>query len=257
MSRAKSFRTLAAVLFVAALPLAGCGAPVLDPSDLEGSIAELRDSLDEQRHAAFDAAIALVREASAGKVSGTDAFALDGMTAAAVFAEAERIGIRRERAGEQTRVAAYRDELDAEERLARLRVTGFVARPVGDTEMEADVTVENGLGFPVDTAWLEIRVEMPGGAAVTGEEFVPFQPALTPGETRTVHVLVLGAEARSLPVEPPAVLATRFRMVERDREVVLQVPTPEERRAAEAAIVAAEARIAALDARLAAVRTPE
>ncbi|KAB2964481.1 MAG: hypothetical protein F9K16_04205 [Thermoanaerobaculia bacterium] len=256
MRHAKNGFSLAAALFVPLL-LTGCGAPVIDPTDVEGSIAKLRDSLDDEQQVAFDAAIALVREAGAGKVAGTDAFALDGMTAAAVLAEAERIGIRRERTGEQALVAAHRERLDAEEKLTRLRVTGFAARPVGDTEMEADLTVENGLGFPVDTAWLEIRVEIPDGAAVAGEEFVPFQPALAPGESRTVRVLVLGAEARSLPVEPPAELTTRFRMVERDREVVLQAPSPEERRDAEAAIAAAQARIAALTARLAAVETPE
>lgn len=234
----------------------GCGPPTIDPTDLEGSIADLREAVDEDQRVAFDAAIALVREASAGRIDGTDPFPLAGMTAPAVVAEAERIAIRRERALEQATAAAHRAVLEADGKLAALAVVEFAARPVGDTEMEADVTVRNGLGFPVDTAWLRIEVAVPDGASQSGEEFVAFQPALAVGEQRTVRILVLGTEARSLPVEPPAVLTTQFRMAERGGEVMLKAPTDEERAQAEKALAEAEARIRQLDTRLAAVATP-
>lgn len=244
-------------LLVAILWLGGCSEPVLDPADLEESIADLRDSLDESRQPAFDAAIDLVRRASRGEIHGTDELSLQGMTAGAVLAEAERIEIRRERAVEAESLVAQRELLGAEAQLARLHVLDFVPRPIGDTGMEADLSVHNTLEIPIETAWLWIEVALPDGTTQGGEEFVSFQPPLRPGDQRTVRMLVIGPEARSLPVEPPAELRTRFRMVERGGEVVLQALSPEERQRAEAALAAAERRVADLDARLAAVKTPE
>jgi hypothetical protein len=232
----------------------GCAEPVLDTEDLDDSIADVRDSLDATDQGAFDVAVALVRQASTGEVSGTKPFALNGMTAADVLAEAERIGIRRERAMEEDFEEAHYQLLAADEKLSRLRVIGFVAQPIGDTRMEADLTVRNELDFAVDTAWLSVEVEVPGGAVSAGEEFLSFQPALARGEQRTVRMQVLGDEARSLPVEPPAALRCRFVMAERGGQEALKAPTPEERKRAEAAIAAAEKRILELEARLAAVQ---
>lgn len=245
------------LLAAALLCAGGCAEPKLDTADLEDSIADLRDSLDVTQRGAFDVAVDLVRQASAGKINGTEAFSLNGMTAADVLAEAERIEVRRERAFEQESALAHWEILAADEVLARLRVVEFVAQPIGDTRMEADVTVRNDLDFAVDTAWLSIEVGLPGGPVASGEEFVSFQPPLRRGEQRSVHVLILGAEAGSLPVEPPAVLRTRFVMVERGGEVALKSPTPEERQRAEAAIAASEKRVEELDARLAALQIPK
>lgn len=244
------------LLAVAVALAGGCGEPVLDTSDLDGSIAELRDSVDEPRRAAFDDAIALVREASTGKVTGTKPFALGGMTAGAVMAEAERIEIRRERSLEAESAAAYREILDAERQLARLQVTQFLPQQLDPTRMAADVTVRNGLGFPVQTAWLRVEVALPGGPSSAGEEFVAFQPALRPGDERTVRIKVLGMEARELPVEPPAEARYRFQLVESGGRVALQMPTPDQRQKARAGLAEVQRRVAELDARLAAVRTP-
>lgn len=244
------------LLVAAVLCAGGCAKPVLDATDLDGSIARVRKSLDASQRGAFDSAVDLVRSAASGQVHGTKPFSLNGMSAAEVLAEAERIGIRNDRALEEESAAAHRDLLAADEKLSHLWVTSFIAEPIGDTKMEADVTVRNELDFPVETAWLAIEVALPGGAAVSGEEFVSFQPALRKGEQRMAHILVLGSEARALPVEPPATLRTRFVMVERGGEVALKSPTPEERQKFEAAIVASEKRIRELDARLAAVKVP-
>jgi hypothetical protein len=226
---------------------------VLDGEDLEDSIADMRDGVDAAQRGAFEAAVDLVRQASAGEVAGTTAFSLNAMTAAAILAEAERIELRRDRALEEESALAHLEILAAEEELARLRVVEFVARPIGDTRMEADLTVRNDLEFAVETAWLSISVGVPGGQVAAGEEFLSFQPPLAQGEQRTLRMQVLGDEARSLPVEPPAELRCRFVMAERGGQVALQAPSAEERQKAEAAIAAAEKRIQELDARLAAL----
>ena len=244
------------VLAGAALFAAACAEPVLDTRDLDASISEVRDSLDLRQRGAFEIAIALVRQASTGEIPGTDAFSLDGMTAGAVLAEAERIEIRRERALEEETAAVHRELLAAEERLARLRVMSFLPQASGDT-VDAELTVRNELEFPVETAWLRIEVGIPGGAVRSGEEFLAFEPPLRPGEERRVRLLLSGSEASSLPAEPPAVAQYRFVMVERGGQVALQAPTLEERQKAEAALAESERRRSELDARLAALRAPE
>jgi hypothetical protein len=240
-----------AVLFAGA-----CAEPVLDTRDLDASISEVRDSLDDRQRGRFEVAVALVRQASAGEIPGTDPFSLDGMTAQAVMAEAQRIEIRRERALEVETAAAHRELLAAEERLARLQVTSFLPQVSGDT-VELELTVRNQLEFPVETAWLLIEVAAPGREVRSGEEFLAFRPPLRPGEERWVRLLLSGSEASSLPAEPPAVARYRFVIVERGGEVALQAPTPEERQKAAAALAESERRQAELDARLAALRAPE
>ncbi|GMU64513.1 MAG: hypothetical protein AMXMBFR36_07870 [Acidobacteriota bacterium] len=239
-------------LVLVALLAAGCGEPVVRSADLDGSIAEVRDSLEPRQRADFDEAIALLRLAGSGKVPGTERVALDGMTAAEVLAEAGRVELRRERAVEQERAAAAREVLDAEERLSRLRVLRFAPEWIGETRVEADLGVRSDLDFPVGSAWLRVEVTMPGGPSRSGEELVTFQPALAPGEERSVRLLISGDEAASLPVESPAVLTHRFVMVEHGGQVRLQVPTPEARAAAEHELADAERRIAELEAKLAA-----
>jgi hypothetical protein len=224
------------VLAVATLLAGACSKPVLDPSNLDGSIAKLRDSLEMSRRIHFDEAIALVREASTGKIPGTKPFSLAGMTAGAVIAEAERIEIRRERA---------------------LEVTAFVPQQVDPTRMAASVTLRNGLRFAIDSAWLRVEVGIPGGASSAGDEFLAFQPSLKPGEVRTVGITVAGAEARSLPVEPPAQAHYRVQLVESGGKVALEMPTPEMRQKAEADLAEVQRRVAELDTRLAAVQTPD
>jgi hypothetical protein len=244
------------VLAGAALLAGACAEPVLDSRDLDDSISEVRDNLDDRQRGAFEVAIALVRQASSGEIPGTDPFLLDGMTAQAVLAEAQRIEIRRERALEVETAAVHRELLAAEERLARLRVTSFLPQASGDT-VDAELTVRNELEFPVETAWLLIEVGAPGRAVRAGEEFLAFRPPLRPGEERRVRLLLSGSEASSLPAEPPAEARYRFVLVERGGQVALQAPTAEERQKAAAALAESERRQAELDARLAALRAPE
>lgn len=243
-------------LALVALLAAGCGEPVVRSTDLDRSIAEVRESLEPRQRADFDEAIALLRLAGSGKVPGTERVALDGMTAADVLAEAGRVELRRDRAVEQEKAAAAREVLAAEERLARLRVLRFAPEWIGEVRLEADLGVRNDLDIPVGSAWLLIEVAMPGGPSRSGEELVAFQPPLAPGEERSVRLLVSGDEAASLPAVAPAVLTHRFVMVEHGGQVRLQAPTPETRAAAEQELADAEKRIAELDAKLGAVTGP-
>jgi hypothetical protein len=245
-------RQVPSSLVLVALLAAGCGEPVVRSADLDRSIAEVRESLEPPQRSGFDEAIALLRLASAGKVPGTERISLDGLTAAAVLAEAGRVELRRERAFEQDRAAAAREVLGAEERLSRLRVLRFAPEWIGEIRLEADLGVRNDLDFPVGSAWLRVEVAMPGGPSRSGEELVTYQPALAPGEERSVRILISGDEAASLPVEPPAVLTHRFVMVEHGGQVRLQAPTPEARADAEKELAEAERRIAELDRELAA-----
>jgi len=243
-------------LALLALLAAGCGEPVVRGTDLERSIAEVRESLEPRQRADFDEAIALLRLAGSGKVPGTEKVAIDGMTATDVLAEARRVELRRERAVEQEKAAAAREVLGAEAQLSRLRVLRFAPEWIGEERLEADLGVRNDLDFPVGSAWLRIEVTMPGGPSRAGEELVAFQPPLAPGEERAVRLLISGDEAASLPVIAPAVLTHRFVMVELGGQVRLQAPSAEARAAAEQELAAAEQRLAELDAKLAAAEKP-
>jgi hypothetical protein len=242
-------KTLRAVATVLLLVLAGCGEPTLDSKDLQESIADLRDSLDAEEQVRFDGAIAVVVEASRGEVTGTQRFALDGMTAAKVLAEAERIEVRRELALIAETVAAQQEVLQAEEQLARLRVVGFQPGSQGD-RVTAAVTLVNTLGTPLDSGWLLIEVELPDGRLYSGPEFVAFRPPLAPREQRTLRLVLAGDEARALPAEPGAKLRHRFTSLERGGRTVAEAPSPQQRARAEAALAEAETRRSELEARL-------
>jgi hypothetical protein len=238
-------RTTARGVVVAALPLlllVACAEPTLDSKDLEASIADLRSSLEVADQARFDAAMPLVLAASRGEVTGTEAFPLDGMTAARVLAEAERIDIRRELALVEETIAQMQEVMQAEERLAKLRVVELRAGNLGEARAVALLRVRNELGAAIDSGWLRIEVRQPDGRVLSGLEFVGFRPALTPGQERAVRLVLAGDEARGLPPEPGATVSHVFTSVQRGDEIIVEVPSEATRKRAATSLAEATAR---------------
>jgi hypothetical protein len=238
-------RPIVRAVVAALLPLlllAGCAEPTLDSEDLEGSIAELRDSLDAAEQVRFDAAMPVVLEASRGEVTGTEPFSLDGMTAARVLAEAERIDVRRELALVEETIAQMREVVQAEERLAKVRVLELQAGSASDERAVALVRVRNELDTTIDSGWLRIDVEEADGRVLSGVEFVGFRPALGPGQERAVRLVLAGDEARGLPPAQGAKVSHRFTSVQRGDEIVVEVPSEATRARAAATLQEAEAR---------------
>ena len=224
MIRNASLRLAMGALLVAAL---GCGTPTLDGGNLEKSTAKVRNSVDQSRRADFDLAMKTVAAASRGEVEGTAAFSLDGMTAEAIFAEAEKIGLRRDLAWAERAIADERQVIDARLYLAKLRVSDFRSASDDDGAVRATFDVENGLDSAVDSGWIRVEAPLPDGRLVGGEDLVAFQPRLKPGERRTVGVLLTSEAGRLLAEWPGTAVATRFAMVELGGDVVAQEPTPE------------------------------
>ncbi|HEY8144781.1 MAG TPA: hypothetical protein VIG06_19015, partial [Kofleriaceae bacterium] len=191
MKRCAPFRVASTVLLLAAL---GCGTPVLESSNLQKSIAKVRKSVDGSRRGEFDMAMKTVESASGGEIEGTPAFALDGMTAEAIFAAAEKIGLRRDLVWAERTIAGERQVVDSRSYLGRLRVRAFSASSAEDGQVEAIFEVENGLDTAVDTAWIRIDAPRYGGGTLGGEDLVVFQPSLKPGERRNVRIAI-GSEA--------------------------------------------------------------
>ena len=224
MTRPSVSRLAVLALLVAAL---GCGTPKLDSSQLEKSIARVRKSVDKSRRADFDMAVKTVQSASRGELEGTQPFSLDGMTAEAIFAEAEKIGLRRDLVWAERGVESERQVVDARAYLDRLRARGFSSVPGEGGQVQASFEVENGLDTAIDSAWIRIETTLPDGRVLSGEDLVAFQPRLKPGERRGVRILVTSEASRLLAEEPNAAVTTHFTMVELDGNLVAQEPTPE------------------------------
>lgn len=233
------------VLFV----FVGCGEPTLSSEDVDASAQRLRESAAEEERADLNAALHLVRRASAGEVAGTEPFAVDGMTAADVLAEARRIELRREKASLEQAIAGRREILDQAEYLAGLgpRVVDL------DAEGVLTLRVRNGLGVPVTTGWLRASVELPDGRAVASQEFVDFGGVLRPDEERQIELEITGETRGHLPPPPEARFTVAFTQAEGGGTLVAKEPSPEEVARAEAAIRTAEDDLAAVEERLAAL----
>lgn len=212
------------MLLAAAL---GCGTPSLDSSNLEKSAARMRKGVERSRRADFDLALKTVESASRGEIEGTQPFALDGMTAEAVFAEAEKVGLRRELVWVERTVAGERQLVDARVYLDRLRLRAFAATRSKDGQVYASFEVENRLDTAVDTAWLRIDAPRWDGGTLGGEDLVDFQPRLEPGERRNIQIQVTSEASRVLVEEPSTRVVTRFTLVGLGGNTLFQEPAPE------------------------------
>jgi hypothetical protein len=228
----------------------GCADPALDSSRWESSVETVRSSVDESRRADFDFALETVRSASAGEIEGTTPFSLDGMTAEAVFAEAERIELRRDLAWVEREIQAERQVVDARTYLERLDIHDFRTVSGENDQVLAVFEVANGLASSVETAWIRIEAELPDGDRLGGEDIVDFRPGLEPGERREVRIPVSGDARLALPPDPGTTVAARFTLVERGGEIVAQEPSPATLAEAERRLADAEQRARALRDRL-------
>lgn len=236
----------AALSLLVPLALAACGEPTLESDDFQGSAERLRESVDDRERFRLDSSIELVRQASAGGVPGTEAFAVDGMTAADVLAEAERIELRREKAWIEEEIAGRRRLFAESERLAALEPTSAEV----DGEDRLTFEVRNGLDVPVTTGWLRTTLTLPDGRSVTGKEFVNFGGPLRPGEERTIQLRLTGDIRRHLPSPPEARLETAFTILENSGALVAKEPSAEEAARATAAIEEAERALAEVERKL-------
>ncbi len=205
----------------------GCGTPTLDGANLQKSIAKVRKSVDQSRRADFDLAMKTVESASHGAIEGTQPFALDGMTAAAVFAEAEKIGWRRDLTWAERGIQDERQVVDARAYLDRLRVRGFASSHDDQGRVTASFEVENGLDTAIDSGWIRIDAPRPDGGLLGGEDIVDMRPRLRPGERRQIHILVTSEASRVLAEEPGATVHTRFTLAELGGTMIAQEPSPE------------------------------
>ena len=214
----------ALLALVAAL---GCGAPKLDSANLHKSIARVRKSVEARRRIDFDGAMKTVASASRGEIDGTKPFALDGMTADAIFAEAEKISLRRDLVWVERSLAEERQVLDARADLDRLLVRGFAARRDTDGQVLGSFEVVNGLQSAVDTAWLRVDAPRPGGGTLGGEDLIDFRPPLRPGERRNVQFQVTSEANRVLAEDPSTTVSTHFTSIGFGGNTLYQEPSPE------------------------------
>jgi hypothetical protein len=205
----------------------GCGEPKVDSAQLERSVAQVRKSVEKRRQGDFDFAWKTVQTASRGEVEGTPPFAVDGMTAAAIFAEAEKIGWRRDLVWAERAVVEESQVVNAHTYLERLPIRDFVVRRDAENQVFASFFVENRLDSAVDTAWLRIDAPRPDGGTLGGEDLVDFQPPLAPGERRNIQIQVTSEAARVLAEEPTVLVAKRFTLVGLRGNTLYQEPTPE------------------------------
>lgn len=231
------------------LALAACGPPTLDPDDFDASAERLRESVDEDERPHLYDALRLVEQARRGEVAGTEAFSVDGMTAADVLAEGRRIELRREKAWIEEELAGRRAVLAESEELAKLGPTEVAANADGVVTFK----VRNGLGVPISTGWVRTTVELAEGP-VESEDFVDFGGVLRPGEERALTLEVTGEARRHLPPPREARLSAAFTMVEHGGAIVAKEPSAEEKSRAETAIEDAEHELAEVERQLAEVQ---
>ncbi len=227
------------------LLLVACGEPTLKTDDFDRSAKKVRESVDPEERPALGAAIALVRQASAGEVAGTVPFSVDGMTAADVLAEARRIELRQEKAWIEEEIAARGQLFTEVDRLADLGLP-----PVSvDDEGVLTMRVRNNFGEALTTGWVRTSVELLDGRVYSSEDYVGFGRALQPGEEREIKVQVTGDARELLPASPDRVTAV-FTMVEHAGTLVAKEPNDDELARARAAIEEAERDLADVERRL-------
>jgi hypothetical protein len=240
------------VALLTLIALCGCSAPTLDPDELAASSKRVRDSVEEERRVAFDESLQAVQQASRGEVPGTAPFSLAGMNADAVFAEAERIAIRRDIAWFEE-VERYNQEvLNAAVRLARVEVVDTAVDDLADNRVRLTLSVRNGLDGAVGAGWLTTEVRRGDGGTATSLDYVVFDPPVEPGAGGRSQFVVSGDAARFLSAATREQLSFGFSTVERRGKTVLEAATPEMEAKARAGVESAKARLAELKKRLAA-----
>jgi len=239
-------RSRLALALLVPLLLVACGEPTLKSDDFDGSAKKLRESVSQEERPALGAAIALVRQASAGEVAGTEPFSVDGMTAADVLSEARRIELRQEKAWIEEEIAARRELFSEAERLAGLGSGPLEVAPNGVLTMR----VRNNLDEPLTTGWVRTSVELPDGRVFSSEDYVGFGRALQPGEERDIKVEVTGDAHDLLPAPPEFEVTAVFTMVEHAGTLVAKEPNDDEIARAKVAIEKAEKELADVERRL-------
>ena len=239
-------RLRVACVVLVPLLLVACGEPTLKSEDFDGSARRLAKSVDEGQRLALEDALDLVRRASAGKVAGTEAFSVDGMTASDVLAEARRIDLRQEKAEIESEIAARRALFSEAERLAGLGGSSVAV----DGRGYLTLTVRNSFDEPLDTGSVRTSVELPNGRVFSNEDFVSFGRSLQPGEERPVQVQVTGEVRKLLPAPPDYKVTAVFTMVANHQALVAKKPNAAEIARAKAAIEAAERELSDVDRRL-------
>jgi|GEM_PF-1814700 len=231
---------------VVPLLLVACGEPTLKSDDFDGSAKRLRKEVSEEQRPELDDALALVRRASAGKVPGTDAFSVDGMTAADVLAEGRRIELRQEKAGIEEEIAARRELFTEADRLADLGVSP----PAADGQGYLTFKVHNSFDQPLTTGSVRTSVALPDGRVFSSEDYVGFGRSLQPGDERAVRVQVTGEARQLLPAPPEYEVKAVFTMVANAGTLVAKEPSTDEIARAKAAIKEAEKELADVERRL-------
>jgi hypothetical protein len=234
--------------------IVACSAPRLDSSNLKRSAVKVRRSLDEADRERFDEALALVGEVQKGRVAGTEKVEVDGMTGIELLAEAERIGLRREVAWVEEKMAFHQGVLSEGERLASLRVEEIGIVEPGDGSVRVRMKLNNQTGEILGSGFVRLKLDMKQGRELKTEEFVTFRPALRPGETRDVQTGVSRGFSRTMFSTPGAHLTVEFTSLERGGEVLATQPSPVLLKESRAALEEAEQELADLTQQLQAIQ---
>lgn len=233
------------------LPLAAaCSPPRIDSTKLEKSAAKVRRSLDEADRKRFDEALVLVGEAQEGRVPGTDRVEIDGMTGLDLLAEAERIGLRREIAWVEEKIAFHQGLLDEGQRLASLKVEEIGIVEPGDGSVRVRMKLNNQTGQALGTGFVRLKLELGQGRELKTEEFVTFRPLLRPGDIRDVETGVSRGFSRTMFSTPGARLTVEFTSLERGGEVLATEPSPALLKESQAALEEAQQELSDLTQQL-------
>lgn len=233
------------------IPLtAACSSPRIDSTNLDKSAARVRRSLDEVDRLRFDEALALIREVQMGEVPGTDNVEIDGMTGLELLAEAERIGLRREIAWVEEKIAYHQGLLAEQGRLANLKVQAIGMVEEGDEEVRVRMRLHNETGESLSTGFVRLGLDLQQGRELATEEFVTFRPPLQPGETRDVETGVSSDFSRTFFSTPGARVAVRFTSLERGGKVLAADPGPAALKESRAALEKVQHELAELTERL-------
>ncbi len=234
--------------------IVACSPPRLDSSKLEKSAAKVRRSLDEADRERFDDALVLIGEVRKGRVPGTKRIDIDGMTGIELLAEAERIGLRREIAWVEDKMAYHQGVLREQERLASLRVEEIGIVEPGDGSVRVRMQLNNQTGEILGSGFVRLKLELQEGRELQTEEFVSFRPAFRPGESRDVQTGVSRGFSRTMFSTPGARLTVQFTSLERGGEVLAAEPGEAVLKESRTAFAEAERELADLTTKLQAVQ---
>ena len=227
-----------------------CSRPRIDSTNLDKSAAKVRRSLDEVDRLRFDEALALTREVQMGEVPGSENVEIDGMSGLEVLAEAERIGLRREIAWVEEKIAYHQGLLAEDVRLANLKVKEIGIVEKRDKHVRLRMRLHNETGESLGSGFVRLGLDLRQGRELQTEEFVTFRPPLQPGETRNVEAGVSSDFSWAFFSTPGSRVTARFTSLERGGEVLATDPGPAALMESRAALEEAQRELAGLTERL-------